>query len=215
MILHGKEIIGKEIVMADTNEERAKVKDLMIEKNMPFIACLTFELNLPSKDGGAEVTEESFTKNVTSMGGSSLWNVDDGTPLHQKDANILNESQKQTYILPKEQIMRITDKAVIMTGTEKENESNEMEHFSLSHLKNFEVETTDGEKLGKIKDVVIEEKEKKIIGLKLSEGFWEKLIANGTKYMPYITDMEWQEDKLIVDSGMKDQLYDEFEQLLN
>lgn len=213
LILNGRDVIGKDIVAANTDEVKAKVKDLMIEKNRPFLACLTFELELPHKEKDAEVMKESFTKNVTSMGGSSLWNVDSGTPLHQKDAETIDE--KQIYIIPRDQIMRITDKAVLMAGTERESESFETEHFSLTYLKNFKVESTDGEELGKIKDVIIEEKEKKIIGMKLSEGFWEKLVSDGTKYLPYTADMKWEEDKLIVDASMKDQLYDEQEQLLH
>ena len=212
MLLHGKDIVGKMIVEADTDEEKGSVKDIMIEKNKPFLACLSFEMAMPHKEDDADAMKESFTNNLTSMGGSSLWNADSGTPLHQEDAETIDE--KQLYILPKDQIMRITDKAVTMTGTERQSEPNEMQHYSLSYLKNLELETDDGEKLGKIKDVLVEEKEKKVMGLKLSEGFWEKLISDGTKYMPYPIEMKLEGDKMIVDSSLKEQLYDEHEQLL-
>ncbi|HET7658616.1 MAG TPA: PRC-barrel domain-containing protein [Bacillales bacterium] len=212
MILLGKDVIGKKIVDADTNEEKAKVKDLLIEKNKPLLACLSFELEAPSPEENTELKQESFTRNATAMGSSSLWNTDAGTPLHQDAAKVIKE--KQTYIVPREQIMRMTDRAVLMTGSEVEDETFEIEHFSVSYLKDFEIETEDGEKLGKVKDVVLEEKEKKVIGLKLSEGFWEKLVSDGTKYMPYVSNAKWEVDKLIVDSSMKDRLVDEYEQLV-
>lgn len=214
MILLGKHVVDKKIVHADNDEEKSEVKDLLIQKNKPEIAYLTFEIKTPVDGMGPEEDGSKAVDTVNALGGRSpgQWNVTTGTA--PPEAAPPNKETKQLFLLPKEQIERITTNAVVMEGTERHEELWEEECYSYLSLKNREVETEDGEKLGKIKDIVIEELEKKVIGLKLSEGFWEKLISDGTKYMPYEGFVEWGADKIIVESSMKDRLVDEYEQLV-
>ncbi|HEX7063570.1 MAG TPA: PRC-barrel domain-containing protein [Bacillales bacterium] len=210
MILLGKHVADKKIVHVDNDEEKSEVKDILISKEKPEIAFLTYEIKMPIGEIG-EAEDGTGEGPVSAIGGTDPGVRPGSAP---PEAVPPNTEKKQYFLIPKDQIDRITTNAVVMKGTEVQGESGEEEYYSYLSLKGREIESEDGEKLGKIKDIVIEEIEKKIIGLKLSEGFWEKLIGDGTKYMPYEGFVEWNYDKIVVKTSIKDQLVDEYEQLL-
>ncbi|HET7580019.1 MAG TPA: PRC-barrel domain-containing protein [Bacillales bacterium] len=214
MILSGNDILGKIIVQRETNEEKSKVNDLLIEKNQPYIAYLTFELEKPA-DHPDTLEQDQRVAESLSAGGRSPAMRNFMPPGRSAPGTAATEKMKKVpFLIPRNQIERMTENAVIMEGTEAEAEKQGEENFSYSALKDCEVKTEDGEKLGKIKDIVIEEMEQKVIGLKLSEGFWETLTGDGTKYMPYDGGVEWQVDKILVKNSLKDRLVDQFEELL-
>ncbi|HEU5139315.1 MAG TPA: PRC-barrel domain-containing protein [Bacillales bacterium] len=210
----GKDVIDKTIVHVEDDQEKAKVKDLLIRKDRPEMAYLTFDLKIPSGEIGENEDGRGALDTVRAGGGvkPATWNINQGTAPPEVTPSAGGE--KRFFLIPKEQIERISSNAVVMSGTEVQEESREIDCYSYSLLKDREIETEDGETLGKIKDIVIEEREKKIIGFKLSEGFWEKLIGDGTKYMSYDGIIEWKDDKIIVKASVKDQLVDEYEQLV-
>lgn len=214
MLMLGKEIMNKKIVHIDNDEEKAKVDDILLHKDKADMAYLTFELDAPIVDphmNGPAGDDQAFE--VASASGSQSM---PGNWAATTDAGSSVKTKKQTFFIPEAEIERITANAVLMKGTEVEQEHGErMEHASLSALLDRSVETEGGEKVGKIKDVVIEESEKKIIGFKLSEGLWEKIVGDGTKYMPYTGIIDWTEEgPLIVESWTLDQLVDDYEQLI-
>ncbi|HET7522325.1 MAG TPA: PRC-barrel domain-containing protein [Bacillales bacterium] len=205
MIISGDEVIGKKIVHMDNDEKKSEVEDILMDKE-GNVAYLSFGMDVPVEDNNAEGGGRPFDA-VT---------VGSGNPVHlTPELEPLPKMARQLFFIPREQIERMTANAVIMKGTEIEEERlDQPEVLSYLMLRGRAVETGDGEPLGKIKDLVLEERDKKVIGLKLSEGFWEKLIGDGTKYMPYGGIKEWTEEKIIVASQMADQLVDEREQLV-
>lgn len=212
MILLGKEILGKAIIHQDTNEKKSEVQEILIHKDQPKIVYLTFEINAPNEPGQSDQEIRRIASTINASGASLNAGLSNATPGYTgPGAPVPEGHKKHTYLIASEQISNISDNAVIMHGSESEGAADE-EAFSLSHLEDFQVKTTDGESLGKIKDIVIDEEGMKVVGLSLSEGFWQTL-AHGTKYMPYSGIVQWKEDELIVEDTMKEQLVDHREQL--
>lgn len=215
MLMLGKDVLDKKIVHVDNDDEKAKVKDiiLILNKDNVGIAYLTFEIDAPVEEGEAEAAN----------GGSRAFDVAEASGIQTTPGNWgastekkpSVKTRKQLFLIPAKQVERITDQAVVMKGTEVEQDFGKLaDHVSLSALIDQNVETKAGEKIGKVKDVVLEEQEKKIIGFKLSEGLWEKIVGDGTKYMPSNGVIDWKEGQLTVESRVADQLVDEYEQLV-
>lgn len=212
MLMLGKDVLDKKIVHVDNDEEKAKVKDILLNKNTAGIAYLTFEIDGPVQN-----------EETTNGGGGRAFDVANAGGIQTTPGNWGSTTQrvpsvktrKQLFLIPAEQIERITAAAVTMKGTEIEQDLGSLEdHVALTTLAGQDVETESGEKIGKIKDIVLEEREKKVIGFKLSEGLWEKIVGDGTKYMSFDGIVDWAGNQLVVESRVADQLVDEYEQLI-
>ncbi|HET7626901.1 MAG TPA: PRC-barrel domain-containing protein [Bacillales bacterium] len=213
MIVLGKDILGKTIVHVDNDEEKAKVKDLLFDRNELSITYLTYEIDKPT-DETKTLQEEQRVLDSIAAGGprnTSQWNA---TPGIRLGANQMFDSEKQTFFIPAAQIDRMTEKAVTMKGSEKESPAERDDSLSCLFLLDLPVEDEEGEKIGKIKDLVVEEKEKRVIGLKLSEGFWEKIIGDGSKYLSIEGIELWLDEKVIVKTAEKENLQDDMTALL-
>lgn len=211
MLMLGKDVMDKEIVHVDNDEEQAKVKDILLNKDTAGIAYLTFEIDGPVQE--ADTTGSgSRAFDVANAGGIQTTPGNWGSTTERVPSV---KTRKQLFLIPAEQIERITAHAVIMKGTEVEQDLGVLEdHISLAALIDQSVKTKAGEGIGKIKDIVLEEREKKVIGFKLSEGLWEKIIGDGTKYMAFDGIVDWKENQLIVESRMADQLVEGYGQLI-
>lgn len=211
MVLLGKDILGKKVVHEDNGENemnKSEVKDILIQKDQPRIAYLTFEMKILTGQGDSDEELRRVAHSISAAGSNMNSGLANTTPgFSAQGSPSSGQAEKRLYLIPSEKITRISESAVIIHGSEIE-ESKDQQTFSLSFLKDFEVKTKDEETLGKVKDIVIDDSEMNVIGFKLSEGFWGKL-AHGAKYMPYRGILEWKDGEMIVESSMKEKLVDD------
>lgn len=85
-----------------------------------------------------------------------------------------------------------------------------------TQINNYEIIFDNGEALGYIKDIIINEKNGKVIGFIVTEGFVEDL-RKGRSILPRMEGISYSENKIIVDSKIKeilDKCEDDYKKLI-
>lgn len=189
-LMLGKEITGSKIIhTVDHEEEESNVHDILLDMESKDLCYLTLKLKRPAH-------EMDHEKN---RGLLEMLN-----PFKHPE-----DSEKQTYLIPKVQIDRIDEKGVLMKGkkVEQERVGPIMDCRSYSVAKDSKVETESGKDLGKINDVVLDGEKMKLIALQMDEG------SDGHNYLPYEDIVKWEGEKLIVEDSITSKFVGDPEQL--
>lgn len=102
---------------------------------------------------------------------------------------------------------------IYYTGAEKVEESERADSLSIDALLKKEIVTEEGKEVGKIKDIFVEIDKNRVEGIKISEGFWQKLMGDGTKFLPLEAVVKWAPEPVIVKDPVEDYLMDEVEDI--
>lgn len=207
MILTGKQLIEATILHAATGEKEGNVDDLLLNFKRKKLDYMTFKVLRPEKE----------TQDTT--GDRTLQIFMDGTHPQNVPATAMtmpepDHATEEIRLIPHESIETLAEGTVTMSGTEREEgQRRPLETHSYEWLKGFSVETKSGEKIGKLKDVLIRSEDRTIVGLQLDEGWLEKVIGEGTKYMVLEDEVDVEVERIIIKRDDPPRLFDQIEEL--
>ncbi|KZE64636.1 hypothetical protein AWM68_10875 [Fictibacillus phosphorivorans] len=113
------------------------------------------------------------------------------TPFTGSAHSETNESYtKDTFFIPWHQVKDFNEDKLVFAGIEQQRDEPK-ECYSFRTIKDWSVIDQDGEKIGKIKDLIIDADRQQVIGFSLSEGFWKNLFGNDDKFMPVSGKPDW------------------------
>ncbi|MFC7393580.1 PRC-barrel domain-containing protein [Scopulibacillus cellulosilyticus] len=199
------------LIYAQSNEQdRRTVKDILINGNERAVSYFVYEDQQNDKFADVKMVEKSMDM-FGAMGSGSQGNVGN---IPSSDVPIYgNEQSKQLYFI-NAGACKIESQKIYYNGqVRSEDATIDSKFLSLKEMINRKCVTEEGTEIGTIKDFVIDPVQKKIKGLKLSEGFWERLTGKGIKFLPAETVIKWSPDPLIVKEEAKNQLLDNEQQL--
>ncbi|MGC4377737.1 PRC-barrel domain-containing protein [Fictibacillus sp. Mic-4] len=208
MLIKGKDLLNMKVVHQHTGKTNIELSSILLNKNDYSLCCLAFTEKALIEERKKEALNEPDNRLVENViaATNGLGAANAGIPGRMPPI-AGQEYVKETFYIPVDEIVSI-DNVILYKGNERQTEETE-NCFPAGQLKNWEVEMADGEKIGKIKDIVFETRSMKAVGFELSEGFWSKLLGEGTKYMPLEGKVDWLNEKWIVSPVMKDQLVEE------
>ncbi len=117
------------------------------------------------------------------------------------------------YYFIKAENVSIEGDMIYYQGAIKEGEYTIGDAVSVDGLLNNELVTEEGKEVGKIKDIYLNIDKHRLEGVKLSEGFWQKLTGHGTKYLPASAVIKWMPEPVICRDPVEDFLTDEPEEM--
>jgi sporulation protein YlmC with PRC-barrel domain len=100
-------------------------------------------------------------------------------------------SPKETFFIPWHQIIALDEDKVVFKGNERQIEE-PVECYSFQAIKDWTVIDQNNEKIGKIKDLVMDTENQQVMGFMLSEGFWKSLLGHDEKFMPIVGSPDWK-----------------------
>lgn len=163
-----------------------------------------------TREGDTNYSDRSLDM-VKSMGGSgSSGNI--GNIPQAEGLPRTNTSNVQYYFIKAENVSIEGDK-IYYKGAIKEGDYVIEDAVSLEGILNDEIVTEEGKEVGKIKDVYLNIDLNRLEGLKLSEGFWQKLKGDGTKYLPVSAIVKWAPEPVICKDPIEEYLADEIEEM--
>jgi sporulation protein YlmC with PRC-barrel domain len=114
------------------------------------------------------------------------------TPLTGSAYAETNQSiRKETFFIPWHQVVAVDEERLVFEGNERQQEEPK-ECYSYRAVKDWPVVDQNGEKIGKIRDLVMDTDRKQVVGFALSEGFWKNLFGQEDKYMPVTGQPDWK-----------------------
>lgn len=211
MLVKGHDLLDKKVKHAETKEDNIDLNGILLNKYDFSLCYLSFEETTPAEPG----REESFDpidRNMLNVQAATSGIGSQSTPLSGTGYTATEPSyQKETFYIPWHEIVSIDDD-IVYQGNERQIDEPE-ECYLTTVLYGWTVETTEGEKIGKIKDVVVDTISKKAVSLEIAEGFWSKLMGNGNKYIPIAGEPQWLEGRWIVEPELKDHIKDDKEDI--
>ncbi len=108
-------------------------------------------------------------------------------------SNLANNQNytKETFFIPWHQVKEFDEDKLVFSGNELQRDEPK-ECYSYMGIKDWNVIDQDGEKIGKIKDLIIDTDRQQVIGFSLAEGFWKNLFGHDDKYMPVSGSPNWE-----------------------
>ncbi|MCK6258113.1 PRC-barrel domain-containing protein [Fictibacillus sp. KIGAM418] len=211
MLLKANDLLDKKVKHSETKEDNIDLSGILLNKYDFSLCYLSFEETVPA-DPGNEESFDPIDKNVLNMQAATSGIGSQSTPLSGTGYPVAARSYyKETYYIPWHDIISLDDD-IVYQGNERQIEE-PVECMASSIFDGWTVETIDGEKIGKIKDVILDTISKKAVAIEIAEGFWSKLLGEGNKYMPIAGEPNWVEEKWIVEPELKDHLVNEKEDI--
>lgn len=122
-----------------------------------------------------------------------------------------NLFKKNSKIINFDEILFIGNDFIVINNKEDVKTTNNtitsLVHYESQNILDYEVKYEDGETIGYIKDIIVDENNGKILGYILTDGIFEDLI-NGRNILPNLKDINYLDDSIIVPKSIKDKFYD-------
>ncbi|GGB47775.1 PRC-barrel domain-containing protein [Fictibacillus barbaricus] len=99
--------------------------------------------------------------------------------------------KKETYYIPWHRVKEFNEDRLLFAGNEQQRDE-PIECYSFQAIKDLPVIDQDGEKIGKINDLIVDTDRQQVIGFSLSEGFWKSLFGHSDKFMPVSGNLDWK-----------------------
>lgn len=122
-----------------------------------------------------------------------------------------NMFKKNSKIINFDEILFIGNDSIVINNKEDVKTTNNtmtsLSHYESQNILDYEVKYEDGETIGYIKDIIVDENNGKILGYILTDGIFEDLI-NGRNILPNLKDINYLDDSIIVPKSIKDKFYE-------
>ncbi|KSU83598.1 PRC-barrel domain-containing protein [Fictibacillus enclensis] len=204
MLIKGTDLLDKKVRHAEANEDNIELNGILLNKYDFSLCYLTFEEAVPA-DPGNDKSFDAVDRSVLDMQAATSGIGSQSTPISGTGYPVTTKTRiKETYYIPWHEIVSL-DEDIVYQGNERQLDEPE-ECLESTIFKGWTVETTEGDKIGKIHDLIFDTIAKKAVALEMTEGFWSKLMGEGNKYLPIAGEPHWAEEKWIVEPELKDHL---------
>jgi sporulation protein YlmC with PRC-barrel domain len=210
MLLYAEKIIGAKAEHEAAPLNDHKVNDVLFNKYDHQLCYFTYStekrgdknerLDLPG--------DEHMETIVAATSGIGTPN----TPMTGSAYPETHEYVKETFYIPWHQVVNIDEEKLVFEGNERQKEEPQ-ECYSFMSVKDWTVIDQNGEKVGKIKDLVLDTDRQQVVGFLVTEGFWKKLIGSDDKYMPITGAPNWASQEWKIEHTPDLILKDKAEQL--
>jgi sporulation protein YlmC with PRC-barrel domain len=185
MLVYAEQMIGTKAEHDAAPLNSHVVNDILFNKYDHRLCYFTFSEENNEQDYSRG--DDHMETVVAATSGMNSYN----TPLTGgEQAGTHVRTAKETYFIPWNQVVEMKEERIVFTGNERQLEE-PLECYSFLALKDWTVIDQNNEKVGKIKDLVIDSKSQQVVGFMLSEGFWKSLLGSDEKFMPIIGAPDW------------------------
>jgi sporulation protein YlmC with PRC-barrel domain len=186
MVVYAEKMIGKKAEHNAAPLNDHKVTDILFNKYDHRLCYFTYS-DVQEKHNFDRGDDHMETVVAATSGMNSH-----NTPM---TGGSLSETQvretKETFFIPWHQIVEMNEDKIVFSGNERQIDE-PLECYSYMAVKDWTVIDQNNEKVGKIKDLVVDDKNQQVIGFMLSEGFWKSLLGHDEKFMPIIGAPDWK-----------------------
>jgi sporulation protein YlmC with PRC-barrel domain len=188
MKLSAEKIIGAKAEHDAASIDEHKVNDILFNMYDHRLCYFTYSVENRGQDHEEMPADRHMETVVAATSGIGTQN----TPMTGSAYPETNYSQvKETYFIPWHQVVDIQEDKLVFEGNERQKEE-PVECYSYMAVKDWPVIDQTGEKVGKIKDLVMDTERQQVTGFVLSEGFWKSLLGHDEKYMPVTGQPDWK-----------------------
>jgi PRC-barrel domain len=188
MKLSAEKIIGAKAEHDAAPLDKHKVNDILFNMYDHRLCYFTFTIENRTPDREEMPADRHMETVVAATSGIGTQN----TPMTGSAYSETNYSAvKETYFIPWHQVVDINEDKLVFEGNERQKEE-PIECYSYMAVKDWKVIDQSGEKVGKIKDLIMDTERQQIVGFVLSEGFWKSLLGHDEKYMPITGQPDWK-----------------------
>ncbi|TLS39052.1 PRC-barrel domain-containing protein [Pseudalkalibacillus caeni] len=214
MAIAGKELMDMTIVGKNTPDLKSKVENFYFDSRLGNIEFLEYDERLyvnhtENLAAHNDHHADEVLNSVEASGGFSNSNY----PVTDDDRK--ENKMNKAIVLPFNQIEEIKNKRIVVSESADEMDYEMLNHLaSYNQLKGAEVKTDDGREFGKVKDIIIDSDEEKVVALGLSDGLWSDLIGEGKQYLPFTEIVRLEGNQVIVENHAEEMLRDRFDDFL-
>jgi PRC-barrel domain len=188
MKLSAEKIVGAKAEHEAAPLDEHKVNDILFNMYDHRLCYFTFTIENRSPEREEMPADRHMETVVAATSGIGTQN----TPMTVSAYSETNYSAvKETYFIPWHQVVDINEDKLVFEGNERQKEE-PTECYSYMAVKDWTVIDQSGEKVGKIKDLVMDTERQQVVGFVLSEGFWKSLLGHDEKYMPITGQPDWK-----------------------
>ncbi|MBY6035125.1 PRC-barrel domain-containing protein [Fictibacillus nanhaiensis] len=187
MMLYAEKLIGAKAEHDAAPLNDHKVNDILFNKYDHRLCYFTFSV----EDHGAKGQDMPEDKHMETVVAATSGIGTQHAPMTGKAYSERNQNAtKETYFIPWHQVVNVDEEKLVFTGNERQKEE-PTECYSFMAVKDWNVIDQNGEKIGKIKDLVMDANRQQVVGFVLSEGFWKSLLGHDEKFMPVTGEPNW------------------------
>ncbi|TCP26651.1 PRC-barrel domain protein [Scopulibacillus darangshiensis] len=195
MLISFNELKKYPLVFFNSDEDSHELSDILFDGESGTLANFVYEeQKRESAENRESYTDKSFEM-VEAMGSSVTGTVGS---LPQSEGLPREPKKHVQYFFIDAKAAIIEDSKIHYKGSVKGEGAVKDQLISVSDLIRRRLTSEEDQQIGKVKDIMIDIDQKAIKGLKISEGFWERLVGEGMKYLPASAIVKWYPEPLIV-----------------
>ncbi|EIT85515.1 hypothetical protein A374_09768 [Fictibacillus macauensis ZFHKF-1] len=211
MLIKGSTLLNRPLVLTENDQEKHFVDNILLNQYDFSLCYVVFEQKVLADEGrgavSAPIDESVLNMQVATSGIGSQ-----STPLS-------GVGYPETSTSPRTEVRYVPWFNVVNIGESIEYKGYDQqieepkECISLTSFFGWSVENEAGEKIGKIKDIIIQTQDQVGVAFEITEGVFSTLFGEGHKYMKMNGVPKWAEQKWIVSSAWNGVLVKEVDDL--
>jgi sporulation protein YlmC with PRC-barrel domain len=211
MLLNAEKLIGVKAEHDTVPLHEHKINDILFNKFDHRLCYFTYTQETGLKEN--EFRESPHDQHIEAVVAATSGITTQNTPMvGSAYPESMKPSFKETFFIPWHQVVEINEHKLTFKGNERQKEEPQ-ECYSYISFKGWTVVGRDGEKIGKIKDLLMDIGRQQVVGLVVSEGVWKSMIGSGERFMPIIGTPDWSSQEWKVEQPTESFLKDKAELL--